>query len=188
MQFADPFTTLLAVATVLGNVLTLLILLAFLFARGVFVRIMRLLGTHGVVFATLLSAGASVGSLVYSEVVGFPACILCWIQRAFMYPQMFILGIAWWRPYASAVPFAFALSLIGGTVALYNWIKDMLSVYAGYTAPCPAVSGLPSCDAIYILEYGYVTIAMLALNVFILLGVTLYAVMRKERFVEKLPS
>ncbi len=188
MEFADLFTALLAIATVLGNILALLILFAFFFAREIFVRIMRLLSVHGVAVATLLSAGASIGSLVYSEVVGFPACILCWIQRAFMYPQMFILGVAWWRPYAFAVPLAFALSLIGGAVAFYNWVKDMLSVYAGYTAPCPAVSGLPSCDAIYILEYGYVTIAMLALNVFILLGITLYAVMRKERFAEKLPS
>lgn len=188
MQFADLFTALLAISTVLGNVLTLLILFAFLFARGVFLRVMKLLSVHGVAVATLLSAGASIGSLVYSEVVGFPACILCWIQRAFMYPQMFILGLAWWRPTARAVPLAFVLSLFGGAVALYNWIKDMLSVYAGYTAPCPAVSGLPSCDAIYILEYGYVTIAMLALNVFILLGITLYAVMRKEYFAGKLPS
>lgn len=188
MQFSDLFTALLAISTVLGNVLALLIFFAFLFARDFFARIMRLLSVHGVAIATLLSAGASVGSLVYSEVVGFPACILCWIQRAFMYPQMFILGVAWWRPYAAAVPVAFGLSVVGGSVALYNWIKDMLSVYAGYTAPCPAVSGLPSCDAIYILEYGYVTIAMLALNVFVLLGITLYAVMRKEYFAGKLPS
>ena len=38
----------------------------------------------------LLSLAAVVGSLSFSEIVGFPPCELCWIQRIFMYPQAII--------------------------------------------------------------------------------------------------
>src|SRR5690625_5914843 len=37
---------------------------------------------------------ATVGSLFYSEVMGYVPCDLCWIQRIFMYPLVIIYGIA----------------------------------------------------------------------------------------------
>src|SRR4029078_10292244 len=42
---------------------------------------------------TLLSA---LFSLVYSEIVGFIPCYLCWYQRVFMFPLVFIFGAAIW--------------------------------------------------------------------------------------------
>jgi hypothetical protein len=46
--------------------------------------------------------------------------------------------------------------------------------------PCPAVSALPSCDRIYVLEFGYITIPMIALNAFVLLVIVLYAALRQK--------
>jgi disulfide bond formation protein DsbB len=182
MEFGIFLTKLLSIATVLGNVLVGLLFLAFLFARPLYRRVMRMFAAYGVLLAALMASGATVGSLIYSEVVGFPACILCWIQRGFMYPLMLVLLFGAWKPRHRIVPIALGLSIAGGAVALYNWVKDMMNVYLGYSAPCPAVSGLPSCDRIYVLEYGYVTIAMFALNIFVLVGILMYAVMQKEKF------
>jgi disulfide bond formation protein DsbB len=35
-----------------------------------------------------------VGSLIYSGVIGYAPCDLCWYQRIFSYPSVFMLGMA----------------------------------------------------------------------------------------------
>lgn len=40
---------------------------------------------------------AVAGSLYLSEVLNYEPCKLCWFQRIFMYPQLFLLGIATYR-------------------------------------------------------------------------------------------
>ena len=98
-----------------------------------------------------------------------------------MYPQFFLFGLALWRKERLIIPYMLMLSLIGAAVALYQWIKDMLLLYSHTTIPCPAVSGLPSCDKIYVLEMGYITIPMIALNAFVLLAIVMWAGMRHEK-------
>lgn len=154
-----------------------LVLLYFL-ARPLFERIMKYLSDYALLLGLFLSASSTIGSIVYSEVVGFPACILCWIQRIFMYPMMFLFGLAWFRRDKNIIPYALLLTILGGAVALYQWVKDMLSLYSTVNIPCPAVSLLPSCDKIYVLEYGYITIPMIALNAFILITIIMYAALR----------
>lgn len=46
-------------------------------------------------FGLLVSIIATVGSLYYSEIVGFRPCRLCWFQRIFTYPQViiYLLGL-----------------------------------------------------------------------------------------------
>jgi disulfide bond formation protein DsbB len=103
------------------------------------------------------------------------------MQRLFMYPQMFVFGLAWIRRDRSVLPYMFFLSLIGGAIGVYHWVKDMLAVYAGVTIPCPAVSALPSCDKMYVFELGYVTIPMIALNAFIWVLLITWFAMRQEK-------
>ena len=178
MDIGYYFTKLLAFATLVGNLLTLGLLIFFVVRRSLFDRAMVWLGERGIALGLCISSASTVGSLIYSEVVGFPACILCWIQRIFMYPQMFLFGLAFWRKERSVAPYMFLLSFLGGAVALYQWVKDMLLVYSHTTLPCVEVAGLPSCDKIYVLELGYITIPMIALNAFILLAVVMWASMR----------
>lgn len=179
-SIGTEFTRILAISTVLGNLSVLMLVLARLFARSLFERIMDWLSDRALPIGLFLSAASTIGSLIYSQVVGFPACILCWIQRVFMYPQMFLFGLALWRKEHMIAPYLFLLSLIGGAVGLYQWIKDMFLWYGHTTLPCPAVTGLPSCDRLYVQEFGYVTIPMIALNAFILLAIVTWAYMRKN--------
>lgn len=184
MEIGFIFTKLLAFATLCGNLLALGLFLFFVVRRSVFDRIMEWLGERALLLGFLISTGATLGSLIYSEVVGFPACILCWIQRIFMYPQMFLFGLALWRKERMIIPYAFFLSLLGAMVALYQWIKDMLLLYSHVSVPCPAVTGLPSCDKIYVLEMGYITIPMIALNAFILLLIVMWAGVRRAKGIQ----
>lgn len=44
--------------------------------------------------AWIVSMIATLGSLFFSEILGFIPCELCWFQRIMMYPLCIILGIA----------------------------------------------------------------------------------------------
>lgn len=179
MDIGFYFTKLLALATLLGNLAAVGLLLFFVIRRSIFDRAMDWLGARAMGIGLFLSGASTIGSIIYSEVMGFPACILCWIQRIFMYPQMFLFGLAVWRKERLIAPYMLLLSLCGIVVALYQWIKDMFLVYTHSTLPCIEVVGLPSCDKIYVLELGYITIPMIALNAFILLSIVMWAAVRR---------
>jgi disulfide bond formation protein DsbB len=183
MDFSVLFTKALATFTLGGNILFMLLLIAHVVVKPFFRKVMEWIGEHTLLLGLFLSASATIGSLMYSQVVGYPACILCWVQRIFMYPLMFLFGLAWWRKDRSIIPYALLLTLLGGMVALYQWAKDMLALYGdpSLSLGCPVVAGLPSCDRIYVLEFGYITIPMIALNAFILIAVVLYASMRTQK-------
>lgn len=174
MEFASLFTKTLALTTLIGNVLLVAYLLLLVTRNPIVRHISDWVSRHALMLGLFVSAASTVGSLLYSEVVGFPACILCWTQRIFMYPLMFIFALAIYRKERNIFAYTLLLSVVGGGVALYQWIKDMLATYGSTSLPCPAVSSLPSCDKIFVFEYGYITIPMLALNAFILIAFVSY--------------
>lgn len=182
MTLGSFMTLAFAIATVAGNIFIFGVLILFVLRKNVFPRISAFLIDNALLFAFGLAALSMVGSLTYSEVVGYPACILCWIQRAFMYPLVPILGVTAWVKKRAVIWSALVLSILGGLVALYQWVMDMLALYSSGTVKltCPYVAGLPSCDRIYTLEFGYVTIAMLSLNAFILIIIACIAVLRRN--------
>lgn len=171
---------LLGIITVLGNVLLVLWLAVYLLDRSRYQRIMRWLSARAIGLGLVITAGTTIGSLVFFAVSEIPACILCWIQRIFMYPLVFLFGLAFLRKERVILPYALMVTIIGGAISLYHWTKNMLALYADLTIACPVVPGLPSCETISVLEYGYVTLPMVALNVFIIVSVILYAGLRYE--------
>lgn len=183
MDFGILFTKTLAIFTLAGNLIFVLLLIAHVIAKPYFRKVMDWTSDHALLLGLFLSASSTIGSLIYSQVVGYPACILCWVQRIFMYPLMFLFGLTVWRKDRSIIPYALLLTLLGGAVALYQWVKDMLALYGdpSLSLGCPVVAGLPSCDRIYVLEFGYITIPMFALNAFLLIAVVLYSTIRRKR-------
>mgnify|MGYP001558839681 CR=1 FL=1 len=63
-----------------------------------------------IVFLTALSS--TIVSLVYSDVIGYEPCKLCWIQRIFLYPQVVIFGLALWKKTKDSDVYCFFLSVI----------------------------------------------------------------------------
>jgi len=178
MDIVSEFSKLLGIITILGNILLVLWLAAYLFDRPRYQRIMHWLSARAIGLGLAVTAGTTVGSLVFFAVSEIPACILCWIQRIFMYPLVFLFGLAFLRKERVILPYALMFTVIGGVVSLYHWTKNMLALYADLTIACPVVPGLPSCETISVLEYGYVTLPMIALNVFIIVSIILYTGLR----------
>ncbi len=121
----------------------------------------------------LFSLFTAVFSLVYSEVVGFLPCALCWYQRVFLFPLPFLFGVALWRKDRKVINYALPLLLVGFVISVYqNFVY-----YFGNpgNAPCDA-SGI-SCYQRLVSEFGgYISIPMLSLTAFFSLIVLLLTV------------
>src|SRR3990167_6311507 len=100
----------------LSHVVLVALFLTFVFRYSWGAGLPILIGKHSTALACLVSLTAVIGSLFYSEIVGFEPCVLCWWQRVFLYPLVIIFGVAaiWKKPASAflyAVPFASAAAL-----------------------------------------------------------------------------
>ena len=115
---------------------------------------------------------ATGGSLFYSEIAGFDPCKLCWFQRIFMYPLAILLGLALIRKDFKFTFYPFALTLIGAIISLYH-----NTIYYGGISifPCEPFGLGVSCTKVLVMEFGYVTIPLMALTAFLLIILLLNA-------------
>ena len=128
----------------------------------------------GLAWAIALVASLSV--LFIGEILGQTPCVLCWFQRAFMFPLAIVLGLGLWWQDQNVGRYGIALALGGAAVALWH-----MGLYAGLIPekiqPCSA-SG-PSCTDANQTVLG-VPIPLMALVSFALIGV-LCALSLKEK-------
>jgi disulfide bond formation protein DsbB len=114
-------------------------------------------------FAFLLALGSTVMSLVYSEIFGFIPCGLCWMQRVFLYPQVILLGMAWWKKDSKIADYIIALSILG---ALYALDQHFLQMGISSGLPCPA-SGEGDCAKRILFEFNYITFPLMSFTAFV---------------------
>ena len=135
------------------------LLLGLLFARTS--TWVRWIGTKALPLAFLATLAAVIGSLFYSNIIGFDPCVLCWWQRLFIYPQLVIFATALWAKRTDIFTYSLPLSIIGGLIAIYQILLPYLSL-AGIDCGATGVS----CTKQYVLAFGYVTIPVMSLSVF----------------------
>nr|WP_302084059.1 disulfide bond formation protein B [Salinibaculum sp. KK48] len=70
--------------------------------------------------AGCIAVVATLGSLSYSNVLGFFPCELCWFQRIFMYPLVPLLGYAAYMRSRELAPLILAYTLPGAAIAAYH--------------------------------------------------------------------
>ena len=174
--FVQNVTDLLSITTVALDglaIFLLIILVTPLKNRGWGREIEHFFGKNAILFAFLIAAGSVAGSLFYSQVAGFKPCLLCWIQRAFLYTEAVILFVAmiarkdeFRRKYGEFIRrTTLLLSIIGAPIAAYHVYLQLSGANA--LIPCSAIG--PGCEFVYFIEYGYVTIPTMSLTAFALL-------------------
>ena len=107
------FNTLFGFFTFVAWAISALILY-FIFTKK---RFSKLINDQLYNFATSVAVFSSIGSIIYSEVVGFIPCKFCWYQRYLMYPIAIVLIISLFKN--TFYKFGF-LSLGGFFVSLYH--------------------------------------------------------------------
>lgn len=116
--------------------------------------------------AFILSLSAALGSLFYSDIAGYIPCTLCWYQRVFMYPQVILFGAALWKRDNHVWLYSIPLSVAGGVIATYQYY---LQLGGNPLIPCAKGGYASACAQRFVMEFGYITIPLMAATVFVLL-------------------
>jgi len=148
---------------ILLQIFSVLLLLFFFFGprKNVFLDFIQ---KHFLILGFLISFFASAFSLVYTEIVGYLACSLCWYQRIFLFPQVFLFGVAFFKKDRGVISYSFPLLLVGFLIALYQTVV----YYFGNSAnlPCDA-SGVSCYQQLVSVFGGYISIPTLSLTSFV---------------------
>jgi len=121
----------LSTGTLLGHlVLVLVLILIILEKKSENKTLTKFVSKNVLLLGFLATLGALLGSLYYSEIVGFEPCRLCWIQRIFLFPQILLFGIALWKKHYFITLYSLVFSIIGGLVALYQYLTQMTGLEA----------------------------------------------------------
>jgi len=118
---------------------------------------------HSLPILFFISLFSSLFSLVYSDIINFLPCYLCWYQRVFMFPLVFILGIAMWYKDKKVVKYVLPLVCVGFAVSVY---QNFFYYFTNGSSVSCDISGA-FCYQHLVSEFGgYISIPMLALTAF----------------------
>jgi len=116
--------------------------------------------TH--IILRIIFTGAVMGSLYFSEVLGYTPCLLCWWQRIFIFGIALLVWTADVRKSPLLQKQLVLFSIIGGGFALFHNIID---IFPTGIDTCGA-NGI-SCLKRYIDLFGYITIPMMSLTILV---------------------
>lgn len=127
-------------------------------------------------FTWIVSIIATLGSLSFSVINHWTPCSLCWYQRIFMYPIVFILGIAFYKNKIKDVIYVLPLSLIGMCISIYHILIQKVPALKETATQCGPVP----CTGDYLNWFGFITIPMLAFVAFLLINICCITLLRKS--------
>lgn len=119
---------------------------------------------------------ATMGSLYFSEIAGFPPCILCWYQRICMYPIVAILTVGILTKDKRVGLYVLPFSVIGMIISIYHNLL-YYNIIPESIAPCMA--GI-SCTTKFIEWFGFVTIPFLSFLAFAIITVCMIISLKKK--------
>ena len=155
-----------SVGIIAGQFFIVVAIIYLLFFRAKKSSVANFIARHGLLLAFVVALLSTAGSLFYSEIAGFEPCKLCWFQRIFMYPQVVLLGLALWKHDKNIRDYAIGLSGIGALIAGYHYL---LQFGMAPSVACSAVGYSISCSKFFAVNFGYITIPMMALTAFVLI-------------------
>jgi disulfide bond formation protein DsbB len=169
MDFIKLVTNTLSVLVIALQLALVLFLIYKLFKKTAKIKTTSLdkisdfIEDNALLFIFIFSVVSTLGSLFFSEIAHYDPCKLCWFQRIFMYPTALISGVALFFRRKDFAYYTLALSLIGGAISLYH--NYGLFAYKTSSAVC-SLTG-PSCFINYFVNFGYVTLPLMALTGFL---------------------
>lgn len=126
--------------------------------------------TNAIFYALLITLAATLGSLFYSEMAGLAPCTLCWYQRILIYPLVVFFGLMVLKKQttlsARETLYPIVMSLLGVLLALYH-LTLQNSEKVSELAPCNVSLHSASCSESYFVEYGFISIPVMSLLVFL---------------------
>lgn len=171
----ELFSAILALATLAGGIITLAAL-AFenrMTWTGAWLTQVR---ASGLWIICMITTGAMVGSLYFSEKVGFAPCKLCWYQRIAMFSIAIISFAAALRNDKNIARYTIVLAPLGLIVSTYHYLLEWFP-----TLETNVCSLDVPCTAVWFRELGFVTLCFMAGCAFITVIAVSLAIMREEK-------
>ena len=109
--------------------------------------------------------------------MGYAPCVLCWYQRIFMFPLVFVLAAGLFPLDSRLVRYALPLAVAGWLVALFH-VLLVAGVIPESATPC--TKGVP-CSQVQLELFGFVTIPLLSLVAFSAINILLITTYLKTR-------
>jgi disulfide bond formation protein DsbB len=134
-------------------------LLALIFRNSWGKKVVHLAGQYSLHLGLLVAIIAVLGSLFYSNGVGFEPCYLCWWQRVALYPLLVLFTSALFVKDRGVFRYILSLSLIGMILSLYH---SYVQWGGSPLIPCDATA---SCTKLYVYAFNYVTIPTMSLTI-----------------------
>lgn len=136
---------------------------------------MQFLHRYSIFIAWLIALIATLGSLYYSEIKNWQPCTICWYQRLFLFPLVWILGVAAFKHDHGVRIYAAPLAGIGILFALSQILQGFFPLM--FSPPMCKINSLCSETK---LIFGLISLAWLSFIVFVLILVLLLLAGREE--------
>lgn len=162
----ELFDKALPILTIIAQVASVALLLLLIFVRNKENPLASFISDNAILLAFIVSLFATLGSLFYSELLEYEPCKLCWYQRILMYPQVVLLGMALIKKDTYVYSYSIALSIIGVAIAGFHYYGQRID---SSVLSCDTIGYSTSCSSIFVLDYGYITIPMMAFSGFVLI-------------------
>lgn len=173
-QFINFYSTLVAILAIVA-LLAAAGLVVYRLGRGA--EVVGNMGGAAIWVAWLVALVATVGSLIYSEVIHFEPCRLCWFQRIAMYPMAVILLVGAIRKDTAVKLYALPLALGGLAISIWHYLIQTFPALEGSGSCDPSVP----CSAKYVDIFAFVSIPFMAGAGFTLIAVLLALYVRVPR-------
>jgi disulfide bond formation protein DsbB len=163
----DTVNSFLSMMAILGQIFIAALIIRLLFFRKHNNTWMNFVADKAIPLAFIVALVATGGSLYYSEIANFKPCDLCWFQRIFMYPQVVLLGLAWLKKEDSVVDYSLTMVCIGFCISTYHnfiYYTSQTSSFCSIAVPCTQK---------YVVGFNYISIPLLALTAFTMIGLLL---------------
>ncbi len=176
---AQVFSALLALATLVGASVTLIAVLSEGSAQWA-AQWLANIRVSGLWLMCSVTTGAMVGSLYFSEHVGYAPCKLCWYQRIAMYSIAIVSFVAALRKDKNIARYSIVLASLGLVVSTYHylleWFPQLESNVCSLDVPCTSV---------WFREFGFVTLCFMAGSAFISAIAISLALIRESHLIKE---
>ena len=171
----ELFSAILALATLAGGIITLA---ALVFEKSMSWADAWLtqVRASGLWIICMITTGAMVGSLYFSEKVGFAPCKLCWYQRIAMFSIAIISFVAALRNDKNIARYTIVLAPLGLIVSTYHYLLEWFP-----TLETNVCSLDVPCTAVWFRELGFVTLCFMAGCAFITVIAVSLAIIREQK-------
>ncbi len=161
----ETFTSVFNIFSSAVSVIWFVLGIVFLFSKKESV-VAQFVSKNILLLGIFVTGSSLIGSLIYSNVIGYAACTLCWYARILLYPQFAIFLLALIKKDRTIIDYVFLLSILGIIISGYHYFLVDLAHIELVTCDANNVS----CATRYVYEFGFVTIPFMSLSAFVFLA------------------